>query len=74
MGYLTAYSILSRLEAWITGYRMEHLQLGLQQAICQALALLPVLLNSFWRAVERGNSALFVSVVVRSPGRSFALA
>lgn len=61
---LSAYSVLSTIEAWITGYKSEHLQLGLQQGICQAIALMPVLINQFFVAVDRGGSALFIAVTV----------
>lgn len=66
---LSAYSVLSTIEAWITGYKSEHLQLGLQQGICQAIALMPVLINQFFVAVDRGGSALFIAVTVRGAWR-----
>ncbi|KAI3437663.1 hypothetical protein D9Q98_000113 [Chlorella vulgaris] len=64
MGYITAFSILSKFEAWITGYKSEHYKLGLQQGTCQALALLPILVNKLFRSIDRGGSALFISLTV----------
>jgi hypothetical protein len=66
MGWITVYSILSTIEIWLTGYKSEHFLLGLQQGICQALALLPVLIDRVFKAVDRGGSALFIAVTVRA--------
>lgn len=69
MGWITVYSILSTIEAWVTGYKSEHLRLGLQQGIAQALALLPVLIDRVFKAVDKGGSALFIAVTVRATGQ-----
>lgn len=66
MARISAYWLLGGLEAWVTGYRVEHLKLGLQMAIALCLSLLPVLIQSMYLSLDRGSSALYTAITVGS--------
>jgi hypothetical protein len=61
---MDCYRLLHTLEAWVTGYRSEHYKLGLQQAICFALALLPIVVNKLYLTLDRGGSSLYTAITV----------
>ena len=61
---MDCYRLLHTLEAWVTGYRSEHYKLGLQQAICFALALLPIVVNKLYISLDRGGSSLYTAITV----------
>lgn len=42
---LTVQGVLTSFEAFVTGYKWEHLALGLQMAICFILAVLPLIIQ-----------------------------
>lgn len=42
---LTCQGVLTGFELFVTGYKWEHLALGLQMAICFILAVLPLIIQ-----------------------------
>ena len=66
MAIISVYGILHPVEQWIRGYQLWHFQLGLQQALCFVLALLPVLIDAFYDNLDKGGSALYSALAVRS--------
>ena len=62
----SCYAVLAAIEGWLTGYRFEHLALGVQVRVHATLGLLPWLAQHLKHGTRTGGGAVDCALLVRA--------
>ncbi|GAB4819315.1 hypothetical protein N2152v2_006361 [Parachlorella kessleri] len=75
MAFFSLYRTLAAIEKYFSGYKPEHIYLGIQMGVGFAFAMLPLVINAVWRELKGGNTiwTVITLAVVSEPNMGGAL-